>query len=226
MAIGAPWERCRSVKWEGMPIVSALVVANTLAIFILSTCNAAAVELDEHNQDVVKDRAGVHPGPVRIITHSPLPSVPVLFWCTVPFALTIATISELFCLWTDRLAPVWVLISSTIAVCVWAAQMTLWQLCVGSVRPRPTPDFCPNSYDTFFTWCHASASSAPAAAVPTIFILQVAQASSIERDVEIVPIHQHCISPQMARLIVVIDPISLSPSEIEHDQHEFYNLLR
>ncbi|KAM3422248.1 hypothetical protein BST61_g2613 [Cercospora zeina] len=96
-----------------------------------STFNAAAVELDEDTHHVVKDRA-----------------VLVLFWCTLPLVLGVATISELFRLWTDRLAPVWVLISSSIAVCVWAAQMALWQLCVGSVRSRPTPDFCPNTYQT------------------------------------------------------------------------------
>lgn len=55
MAIRAPWKGF--VGRVGMPIVSALVVANTLAIFILSIFNAAAVELNGDDRDFVKNRA-------------------------------------------------------------------------------------------------------------------------------------------------------------------------
>ncbi|GIZ38635.1 hypothetical protein CKM354_000204700 [Cercospora kikuchii] len=160
MAIRAPWKGF--VGRVGMPIVSALVVANTLAIFILSIFNAAAVELNGDDRDFVKDRA-----------------ILLLFWCTVPFVLSITTITELFCLWSDRLAPVWALISSSVGICIWAAQMGLWQPCVSTLRASSKPDFCPSIYKTnennelFFSWYHASA-SAPAAAIPTIFIMHVA----------------------------------------------------
>ncbi|CAK1358914.1 unnamed protein product [Cercospora beticola] len=163
MAIRAPWKGF--VGRVGMPILSALVVANTLAILILSIFNAAAVELNGDGRDFVKDRA-----------------VLVLFWCTVPFVLSITTITELFCLWSDRLAPVWALISSSVAICIGAAQMGLWQPCVSTLRTSSKPDFCPSIYKTnennelFFSWYHASA-SAPAAAIPTIFIIYLIQIS-------------------------------------------------
>ncbi|KAI5361164.1 hypothetical protein Slin15195_G122770 [Septoria linicola] len=160
MAMRAPWKG--RVGRVGMPVVSGLIVANTLAIFVLSIFNAAAVELEGDRGSYIKDRA-----------------ILGFFWCTTPILFGIATISETFCLWTDRLAPVWVVISSSAAICIWAGQIVLWQFCISGSETMATPGYCPQIYHDynpvpFFEWYIASA-SAPSAAVPTLIIMYITQ---------------------------------------------------
>ena len=181
LAIRAPWKG--RVGLIGMPIVSTLITANTLAIFVLTIFNASAVELHGNTDDIVRDRAYVsHVSHLKRNAGTDLSdSILGLFWCTVPFVFGIVTVSEIFCLWTDRLAPIWVLFSSSMAICLWAVEMVLWQYCVNGTDS--VPGYCPHIYQVsgqvpFFDWYNASA-SAPVAAIPTLIILYVRTTSLV-----------------------------------------------
>lgn len=101
------------------------------------------------------------------------------FWCTIPLILLVTTTCEKFCLWTDRLSPVWVVTSSVTAIGAWILQFVLWQLCIGSVGSNNAPGYCPYVYQgegwgRYPSWEVASPWGA-GYAIPTLFILYIIQ---------------------------------------------------
>ena len=101
------------------------------------------------------------------------------FWCTIPLILLVTTTCEKFCLWTDRLSPVWVVTSSVTAIGAWILQFVLWQLCIGSVGSNNAPGYCPYVYQgegwgRYPSWEVASPYGA-GYAIPTLFILYIIQ---------------------------------------------------
>lgn len=98
----------------------------------------------------------------------------VLYWCVVPFVYLIVSGCEHICLWTNRLSPVWVLVSSIVAIGAWILQVVLWSKCIGG--SDDIPGFCPWVYrepwGQYPSWSVASPQGAQWA-VPAIIALWV-----------------------------------------------------
>ncbi|KAK4497357.1 hypothetical protein PRZ48_011808 [Zasmidium cellare] len=163
MGIKAPWK-----GWLGvaMPIVGCLLLANTIAAFVLALFNAATL-------DLYHDR----PVPEYLATHGvQVRAQLVLFWCVVPFVYVLVSACEYICLWTNRLNPLYVLVSSVVAIGVWILQIVLWSLCTAG--SDDIPGYCPWVYrepwGRYPSWSVASPKGAQWA-VPTIFILYITQ---------------------------------------------------
>ncbi|KAF7196071.1 hypothetical protein HII31_02472 [Pseudocercospora fuligena] len=171
MAIRAPWK-----GWQrtAMPIVSALILIDTFAILVLSMFTAAALELD---YDKAPEYARSHTALIRAQL--------VFFWCTIPLVSLAFTASEMFALWTDRLRPSWILLSSITAVVMWTLEFVLWELCIQA--PKGTaPDYCPwvyrgDGWSRYASWYTLGNTASPRA-LPTLFIfyfMQLAIASAV-----------------------------------------------
>ncbi|KXS98352.1 hypothetical protein AC578_4639 [Pseudocercospora eumusae] len=171
MAIRAPWK-----GWQrtAMPVVSALILIDTFVILVLSTFTAAALQLDYDN------------APEFAQTHSSLIRAQlVFFWCMIPLVSLIFTASEMFALWTDRLRPSWILLSSITAVVTWTLEFVLWELCIQA--PKGTaPRYCPWVYrgdgrGQYATWYTLGNTASPRA-LPTLlifYLVQLAIASAV-----------------------------------------------
>ena len=129
-----PW-----TDWLGiaMQTVSALILTNVLIVLILGAISAIAVNLgaDKADQKYIEDHT--------MLLRAEL----IFFWCTVPLVYVVAVVTETFCLWDDRLRPMYVVAAGIIGINVWIMQMTLWGPCVlapdndGLDRPGYCPYF-------------------------------------------------------------------------------------
>ncbi|KXT14757.1 hypothetical protein AC579_7805 [Pseudocercospora musae] len=91
----------------------------------------------------------------------------------------------MFALWTDRLRPSWILLSSITAVVMWTLEFVLWELCI-QARKGTAPGYCPWVYrgdggGRYAEWYTLGNTASPRA-LPTLFIfyfLQLAIASAV-----------------------------------------------
>ena len=113
-----------------MKATSALILTNTTVIFVLALISAIAVDLKAGKAE--KDYILSHTMMVRAEL--------IFFYCTIPLVYVATNVTENFCLWDDRVRPLYVIVASVIAINVWILQLTLWGPCMFSSKG---PGYCP-----------------------------------------------------------------------------------
>ncbi|EMD00279.1 hypothetical protein BAUCODRAFT_154288 [Baudoinia panamericana UAMH 10762] len=165
MAIREPWTGFLRIA---MPITSSLVLLNNLTTFVLALITVASTHF------VPQDEAGqAYLDNFQMRTRANL----IFFYLTFPALALIEAASSNYALWTDRLNPLYVVVVSILAPCIWVAQVVLWSLCLfaGSPAALARYGYCPRIFETsrfhVYGVQYVGTRSMPVWAVPSLLVL-------------------------------------------------------
>lgn len=169
MPIRPPWTGF--LKF-GMPILSLLVLSNTLAIFLMTVITVATTHF--YAIDNALD------GLAYLERHDMRMSADIIFfYVTIPTVMLVETAASNYCLWTDSLNPKYAAVMAILAAAVWIAQTTLWGVCLFAGGPRLASQYgyCPNAFktDLFHVGMvqHIGSKEMAVWGVPSLFVLYV-----------------------------------------------------
>jgi hypothetical protein len=66
----------------------------------------------------------------------------VCFYMLAPLVMIVFVVGEIWCLFTNDLAPLYVVVASVLAIFVWALEIGFWTTCKTSSGDA-VPDLCP-----------------------------------------------------------------------------------
>ena len=111
-------------------ITSALILLNTTLIFILGLITSTSIDLTPLKSDYVSRHT--------MLLHAEL----LFFYLTIPVVYLATNVTENWCLWEDKLRPLYVIAAAVIAVNIWVLQLTVWVPCVFAEKGKG-PVYCP-----------------------------------------------------------------------------------
>lgn len=168
MAIKWPWDGWLAIA---TPTISALILANTLAVFLLAVLTSTTTHFS------ATDNSGPAVG-LQYLSQNlmGLRATLLFYYLTVPIVMSIESTASLLCLWSDKLRPSYAISSAVFSVIVWATQFALWSLCLFPSTPGSAAAFCPVMYreTTFkiFSIQYVGTTKMALFAIPSLFILQ------------------------------------------------------
>ena len=135
MAVLTPWSGFLKLY---MPTVSFLILGNTLAIFLMAVITVSTTHYSV---------AGNSPTGASYLErfHMRLRADTIFFYATIPSVMLVETATSNYCLWADKLSPVYAAVMAVLASVVWIVQLALWGSCLFAGGPEWVAEhgYCP-----------------------------------------------------------------------------------